>query len=281
MDNRPSFSIIIPLYNKERSIGRTIQSILVQESVYEIVIVDDGSTDGSVPIVESFDDPRVRLFRQANQGPSAARNLGIQNAKHNWCLFLDADDELTSDALPLFVRMIERYPSVRIFSGAYRNDDEAVLKYKETRLVKNGPKAFVVDWFMLLAGAFICRTDLCRQTLYDERMWRLEDVDFMLRAFRPHEPFVFFPDLVVNRYSEFAEASRNRRPIEKDFRGYLSLKKKSFWEKVAVYRLYKFTLKEYPVEAEILYSSFKRRYDLKAALVLVTYYREWRSHHAR
>lgn len=87
------FSVVIPLYNKEKSIKNTIQSVLGQTfQEFEIVIVNDGSTDNSVKEVEKFDDKRVRLIHQENQGVSAARNRGIEEAQYEWIAFLDADD---------------------------------------------------------------------------------------------------------------------------------------------------------------------------------------------
>lgn len=93
-------SIIIPLYNKEKFIRSTIQSILQQDfQDFEIVIVDDGSKDNSAKIIKSFTDLRIRLVQQRNQGVSAARNRGINEAQGDYIFFLDADDTLRHDAL--------------------------------------------------------------------------------------------------------------------------------------------------------------------------------------
>ena len=88
------FSVIIPVYNQERLIGRAIRSVLSQSHpVYELIVVDDGSTDGTQPaIAAASTDSRVRYVYQANGGVSAARNAGIRIAKGNWLVFLDADD---------------------------------------------------------------------------------------------------------------------------------------------------------------------------------------------
>ena len=91
--NKPFFSVVIPLYNKEQIIGKTIQSVLNQlYQNFEIVVVDDGCTDKSVSLVEKIKDERIKIIRKKNGGVSSARNLGIQNTQYNWIVFLDADD---------------------------------------------------------------------------------------------------------------------------------------------------------------------------------------------
>src|SRR5574344_2444204 len=95
MQNNIYFSVVIPLYNKATSITSTIQSVLAQSYAYfEIVIIDDGSTDNSVQNVKLIDDRRIRLISKQNGGVSSARNVGIQNAKYDDIAFLDADDYL-------------------------------------------------------------------------------------------------------------------------------------------------------------------------------------------
>src|SRR4051812_32162135 len=87
------FSVIIPLYNKANYIENTIKSVLNQTFTdFEIIVVNDESTDESETIVLGFNDKRIQLFNQKNQGVSVARNHGIEKAKGKLVAFLDADD---------------------------------------------------------------------------------------------------------------------------------------------------------------------------------------------
>lgn len=100
MSARALITVIIPLYNKERFIARALKSVLAQTvDDYEVVVVDDGSTDRSAEVVSEFRDPRFRIVRQENLGPGAARNRGAQESRSECVTFLDADDELLPDFL--------------------------------------------------------------------------------------------------------------------------------------------------------------------------------------
>jgi glycosyltransferase involved in cell wall biosynthesis len=113
-------SIVIPLYNKEKQIVNTLKSVFNQNfQDFEIIIVDDGSSDNSVNLVKEFDDKRITIISQVNQGVSAARNTGIKQAKRDYIAFLDADDEWETDYLQEQVDLINNYPECSVFACAY------------------------------------------------------------------------------------------------------------------------------------------------------------------
>lgn len=115
------FSVIIPLYNKEASISETIQSVLNQTfKDFELVIVNDGSTDNSPEIAQQIKDERIRLIHQKNKGVSSARNNGIRNAKYEWIAFLDADDKWSDNFLEEIHKAIKDCPEEKIFVGGQR-----------------------------------------------------------------------------------------------------------------------------------------------------------------
>ncbi|MDP8208205.1 MAG: glycosyltransferase family 2 protein [Candidatus Electryonea clarkiae] len=116
-------SVVIPLYNKVRHIKRAIDSVLAQTyREFELIIINDGSTDKSEHVLEDYTDPRIRLIHREHinsWGGHAARNLGIENAKYEFIAFLDADDEWMPDYLETIVLLIEKYPGVGAWSTAY------------------------------------------------------------------------------------------------------------------------------------------------------------------
>lgn len=117
-------SVVIPLYNKEQSIATTLQTVLKQTyQDFEIVIVNDGSTDHSVEEVTKVLDPRIRLIHQKNAGVSAARNRGIEEAKGAYIAFLDADDKWKPDYLKTQYELILKYPECNVFACNYEFKD--------------------------------------------------------------------------------------------------------------------------------------------------------------
>lgn len=114
-------SVVIPLYNKARHIRRAVDSVLRQSfGDLELIVVDDGSTDGSAAALRGLTDRRLRLIVQANAGECAARNRGIADAAAGRVAFLDADDEWRPDFLETVMGLHRRYPHAGAFATAYR-----------------------------------------------------------------------------------------------------------------------------------------------------------------
>ena len=118
-------SIVIPLYNKAAYIGRTLETVLAQTCQdFEVVVVDDGSTDGSADAVRQVTDNRIRLVQQQNGGVSAARNRGIDEARGEYIAFLDADDEWKPTYLETQLQLTKKYPQCDVFATNYEFRDE-------------------------------------------------------------------------------------------------------------------------------------------------------------
>jgi glycosyltransferase involved in cell wall biosynthesis len=148
------FSIIIPLYNKAEYVVKTVDSILNQTfSEFELIIVNDGSTDNSLSVVSTFTDSRIRILTQQNAGVSTARNNGVKNAKFDWVAFCDADDWWHHDFLKEIRLLIQKYPDAGLYASNYKqvingkevskvkipNFEDGYINYFELLLTKNNP----------------------------------------------------------------------------------------------------------------------------------------------
>ena len=113
-------SVIIPLYNKRLHIERAIRSVQNQTiDDFEIIVIDDGSTDDGVDIVKNIQDDRISLFCQENMGVSKARNNGVKKSKSNFITFLDADDEWTDNHLESLLRLRRKFPQAGAYTTTY------------------------------------------------------------------------------------------------------------------------------------------------------------------
>ncbi len=123
----PFFSVVIPVHNKGPHIRRCLSSVLDQTCKdYEILIIDDASTDHSLSEIKEFTHRRIRLFRRYTPGPGgyAARNLGIKNARGQWIAFLDADDQWHAGHLEQMKNLALQYPQTSFMSCGWEKEIE-------------------------------------------------------------------------------------------------------------------------------------------------------------
>ena len=121
------FSIIIPLYNKQNYIRRTLESVLSQTYTdFEVIVVNDGSKDNSLQEARKVTDSRIRVIDKENGGVSSARNRGIKEAKNEWICFLDADDIMYANCLEEYKKLHEVFPDIKVLCGAL---DVNIRKY--------------------------------------------------------------------------------------------------------------------------------------------------------
>jgi glycosyltransferase involved in cell wall biosynthesis len=117
-------SVIIPLYNKVNSIANCLNSVFQQSyKPFEIIVVNDGSIDGSAQIVSGMKNSLVKLINQPNMGVSSARNRGILEANGDWIAFLDADDIWLPDYLSTISYLFEQYPEANVLATSYYLQD--------------------------------------------------------------------------------------------------------------------------------------------------------------
>ena len=147
-------SVVIPLYNKALHIERTIRSVLNQSVTnYEVIVIDDGSTDGGGDLVLNFNDSRIRLIRQENRGVTGARNRGISEARGELIAFLDADDEWKPGFLEEILALRNSFPTAGAFATAYDliTPEGNLKKYPKRNILPNGLRRGLIPNYLRAA----------------------------------------------------------------------------------------------------------------------------------
>ena len=185
------FSIVMPVYNREKYVCAAIDSVLSQTFAgYELIVVDDGSTDGTPEVLKSYGN-RIKVIRQENRGPEVARNTGAAAAQGEYIALLDSDDTFFPSALAIYDRVIQTFdsPPLIVASPLYYRDKESIPVQPETA----GPvEAFKFDDYLskTVPLAWICSMYLIKKSVYDEiggfrnsdaRTWWGDGFDFILK----------------------------------------------------------------------------------------------------
>ncbi len=270
-------SIVIPLYNKEQAIIQTLESVLNQKGVdFEVVIVDDGSTDRSYTIVQSYakQDSRIRLFKQENGGPGKARNMGIKHSKGNWLLLLDADDEILPSQLRNIKQIIKRFPLADIIdlNCLIQNGKKKTLRYHPlVGIVKNPMRAFFFQKIMPGNDNTVYRRKFLLNHLYDERIRRFEDAEILSRQLRSAKVYSSY-EIVALHHAEFASASNPCKNVMDDYFAYLDFHKGGFWQRMCAYRCFLENRDLYPEYGHRHYKWMYYRYDLLLLFKLLNWW---------
>lgn len=275
------FSVIIPLYNKAAYISETLKSILNQTFVdFEVIIVDDGSTDTSLEVIKTFNDPRIHLICIPNSGVSIARNTGIQNAKFSWIAFLDADDWWAPNFLEAMVQSFKQFPNEKIFgTGRSRVFKDEVERYQNAFLPKN-QETGLVNYFEIISkylppinssNVVINKSLLINKGLFIEGMKQHEDHDLWLRICENN--LVVFINKELSFYRKNIENTASDKGfLSQDFERYVTtitdVKKnlsekhkrlfKQYYEKFITIRYFQNCYYYSKSEKEILYTLFKK-----------------------
>lgn len=245
-------SIIIPLYNKENYIIQCIDSIINQSyNNFEIVIVDDGSTDSSIEKIKSVADDRIKIISKKNGGVSSARNEGIKNATGDWILFLDADDKLEENALQHFVESINIYPNIKIFVSNFliisKNKKLPYSSWKKQKLIENPLKEIWYRNIYARPGNTLIHKDVfTNYGGYIQNMRYNEDYEFSLRLLSYYK-LVYIPEITMSYVKNEFGFSNIIHSLEHDYAHMIqSLSYNSIYQKLIFYSV-------------VYFSGYKRR----------------------
>lgn len=208
-------SVIIPLYNKEQSIERTIESVLNQTvAPDEVVIVDDGSTDNSLEVVSSFIRSQtpsltIRVIHKENGGVSSARNRGIQEAKGEYVALLDGDDLWDNEYLAEQVKMRRDFPEAALWGINFAEVSDGNLVRKLPTALPDRYRGYVENYFkmkgrvsdLFCSSSVVIRKEVFDEVgLFDERIKYAEDTDMWWRIIATHKVAFYDKYMVFYRF---------------------------------------------------------------------------------
>lgn len=198
--HNPKISVIIPAYNQAHYVAQAIQSVLVQTCPdFELIIVDDGSTDATPLIIAGIQDPRMRVIRQSNTGLSAARNAGLDQSSAPFVTFLDADDYFLPHKLELLLNFMESHPELGLGAGKPRyvdNADNVIPSSKTTPVPLKLPECLFENP-ICVSAILLRRTWLKQVGFFDETLRACEDWDLWLRLLAVRCPMAWIEHEVV------------------------------------------------------------------------------------
>lgn len=230
-------SVVIPLYNKESSIVKTIESVLLQVYVdFEIVVVNDGSTDNSVALVHSLSDKRIRVIDQKNGGVSSARNNGVKTAKGDWIFFLDADDIISVDCLSTLHYLTIKYSTISVFTANFKiifenNKEIMFCKGKNEVLINNPLKALWNRKIFPRTGAMLIKKECFNNIGYFRTdITIFEDLEFNIRLLKRYK-IVYSPVDVLLYMCENSTLSNSIVSLSKEFAYHIEFDQATLYER--------------------------------------------------
>jgi len=205
MKNQPLVSVIIPTYNKSQYLREAIKSVLNQTyKNIEVIVVDDGSTDNTKEIVESFNDSRIIYIFQENKGPAIARSTGIKKAQGEYIAFLDSDDLWLKEKLKRQLDFMEKNSEVGLMgTGCYEITDKGKIIGKKIFPIKNK----ILQKDLIKYNPFIQSSVMAKKEVfdkvglwYDEKFRESEDYELWLRIAGNYKIGNLAELLVMKRY---------------------------------------------------------------------------------
>lgn len=198
----PLISVVIPVFNGEKTIQKTIESVLNQTfQSFELIIINDGSTDSTFEIVSKIDNPRLKVFSYLNAGLPASRNRGIKQASGEYISFIDADDLWTKDKLELQLKALQGNPEAAVaYSWTHYIDDSGKFLHPGSYISVSGDvyaNLLLVNFLENGSNPLIRAQALTEVGGFDESLTSAEDWDMWIRlAARYHFAAVPLPQIL-------------------------------------------------------------------------------------
>lgn len=220
------FSVVIPLYNKRPYILRAVNAVLNQTyENFEVLIIDDGSTDGSRDELTSLEDQRVKIIVKKNGGAASARNRGIKEAKGEYIALLDADDEWDKLFLETIVKMITKFPDAGLFATANRHKYQDNSEKKIVFTDKKNEISLIKDYFEIIAksgtsinnssSSVVPKKVFEKVGLFPEGMIHYEDHAVWYKIALTYDIAYFFGDLVTIHKNDINLCASNASAVIK------------------------------------------------------------------
>lgn len=217
-------SVVIPLYNKEKSIHSTLQSVCSQTySNFEVIVVDDGSTDNGCAIAKSFPDKRIRVYNKSNGGVCSARNLGIRESLGRYIAFLDADDQWDKQYLEEQIRMIQNFPEAAMWGINFAELSHGKLVRKLATGLPKEFRGYVEHYFkmpgrvsdLFCSSSVVIRKDVFRKVgNFDEKIKYGEDNDMWFRIISNYRVAFYDKYMVWYLYDAENRAMNRKRDLK-------------------------------------------------------------------
>jgi glycosyltransferase involved in cell wall biosynthesis len=206
-------SVIVPAFQREQHLGATLSSIIAQSySPLEIIVVDDGSTDKTATVAQSY--RQVRYVFQSNQGPPAARNTGLANCNGGLIAFLDADDLWPADKLEKQFKFLTTHPEIACVLGRMKNflDDGIDLpNWVPVSAMSDDSDA------LSLGAGLIRREAFDRIGGFDANCWFGDDLDWFIRLREAELPMAVMKEVFLLRRIHSSNISRNQKALTQQY----------------------------------------------------------------
>jgi len=258
----PLISIVMPAYNAQTYIVEAIESVIVQSYVHwELIIIDDGSTDSTLSLVEVFNDERIVVKSQKNAGVSAARNVGISLSKGVYITFLDADDVLPQQSLGVRIAYLEGHSDIDLVDGQILVKDtdmndtlRTYTPYYEGKLL---PRLLALDSHVFFNVCYMFRKDILGTVRFKEEMAHAEDLLFYIELSGQHNVMYGFVNTEIYHYrSGHDSAMTNLSGLEEGYIRLLNEVKKNTYIYKMPYLLLKLKI------MKIMFLSWMNKYKI-------------------